>query len=61
MLIGTACDERQAVLNLSCNCMSTAGGMQMESKKGIKQVICWEIEGRFYLLNLPSREHYQHL
>lgn len=40
MLIATACDERQAMLNLSYNGVSTAGGMQMKSREGIKDVIC---------------------
>lgn len=50
MLIGTACDERQTTLNLSCKCMSTTRGMRMKSRRGVKEIICEEAEARFCLL-----------
>lgn len=53
MLIGTACEEAQTALNLSCNCVSTTGGMRMKSRKGITEIICEEAEARCCSLNVP--------
>ena len=52
MLIGTACDERQTTLNLSCYCKSTTRSMRMKSRKGIKEGVRKQKQDSVYLHTL---------